>query len=86
MKRTFYGIVCEQDLPKGHRDESNARGPILMEVYLIEDSISADRAKVEECARAHGFSRYGWYSIAEITVEIPDPPAAIPADQAAVHA
>lgn len=85
-RRTFYGIVNEQDLPKGHREEATARGPILMEVYLDAQSIAADRDKTEEFARAHGFARYGWVAIAEISVEIPDPPAAIPAAAAGVHA
>lgn len=89
MKRTFYAIVTEQDLPKDRRpaaDDHGPKGPLLFETYLNETGISADRAKVEDFARRHGFDRYGWVAIAEITVEIPDAPAAIPAADASVHA
>jgi hypothetical protein len=88
MKRTFYGIVCEQDLPKERtpsRVGDDPRGPILMETYL--DGMHVDRAKVEEFARTRGFDRYGWVAIAEITVEVPEACAeAIPAAVASVHA
>jgi hypothetical protein len=88
MKRTFYGIVVEQDTPKDRRRPSDdpPRGPLLMECYLGPETISPDRAKVEAFARTHGFDRYGWVAIAEITVDIPDAPAAVPAEAASVHA
>jgi len=83
-RKVFYGIVCEQDVDKRRRvdPEDPPRGPILMECYL--SGIAEDRAQVE--ALTGRFSCYGWVRIAEIHVDIPDAPAAIPADKAATHA
>lgn len=80
-RKTFYGIVSEQDLPKGHSEEATARGPILMETYLNAES--ADRAQVESIGGR--FAKYGWVRIAEVHVDFPETPAAIPAASALTH-
>jgi len=85
-RRTFFAIVTEQDLPKDRKplfESEHPRGPLLMETYL---DYHVDRAAVERRAREGSWSKYGWVRIATVTVDIPDPPAAIPAAAAAFHA
>lgn len=80
-RKTFYAIVSEQDLPKDHKCASQARGPILMETYLGKDTSNREHL---EAIRAR-FAQYGWSTIAEVLVDIPATPAAIPAAAAGMH-
>jgi hypothetical protein len=82
-RKVFYAIVAQQDtyIDREVDPECPPRGPIMMEHYL--DANHTDRAWVEN--KAKQFHRYGWVSIAEVRVDIPDPPAALPAAVAGVH-
>lgn len=82
-RKTFFGIVTEQDtyFSRPVDPENPPRGPIMMETYLNE--LHADRAQVE--AMAPRFMHYGWVRVAEIHVEIPETPSAIPAAAASTH-
>lgn len=84
-RKVFFGIVTEQDLPKDRpqRHDETPRGPIMMECYL--DGVARDRGETESFAKRMGFDRYGWVRVAEIHVDIPATPAAIPAAVAGVH-
>lgn len=76
MKKTFYAVVTQYDCdPNKHppTEEDGARGPLLLERYLNNDSALSEDATLEY---AKGFEasshNYGWVRVATVTVDVPD--------------
>jgi hypothetical protein len=72
MQRTFYAVITQYDCDPAKNpptEEDGARGPLLLECYLDNESALSEESTREVAKR---FSNYGWARVAKVTIEIPE--------------